>query len=210
MESIPPNYFSQNFQEQVRIVPQKSQQLFIDIRDFADQIESTDGNLEFTVNWSNAKLHKMNDQNNTYGASMNLAPYDYVTQLELLGISFPKIASEIYFILCIDEFENNIDSSDNNGSRDSFAVIYYDSQSLPVGSVKPLKGKDFCPKIYKFKPHKDNFNKMRIKFKKYGGDIINIKHHFDNENALSSNIEEVKQWFTMHPISLLFEFTIKE
>ena len=210
MGSIPPNYFSQNFQKQIRVVPQKSQSFFIDIRDFADQIESKDGDLEFTVNWSNSKLHKMHDQNNTYSASMNLAPYDYVTKVELLGISFPKIANEAYFILSIDELENNIDSSDNGGSRDSFAVIYYDSQTLPTGSVKPLKGKDFSPKVYEFKTHKDNFNKMRIRFKKYGGEIINIKQHFDSENANFSNVDEVKQWFTLHPISLLFEFTIKE
>ena len=185
--------------------------MFIDIRDFADQIEMKDGNLEFTVNWSSAKLHQMNDQNNTYSSSMNLAPYDHVTKVELLGISFPKIENEVYFILCIDELENNIDSSDNNGSRDSFAVIYYDNQSVSIGSVKPLKGKDFCSKVYEFKTYKDNFNKMRIKFKKYGGEIINMKNHFGSESAaIFSSIDEVKQWFTIHPISLLFEFTIKE
>ena len=185
-------YFSNNYHTENVKIQTTTQQLFLDIRDFADQIQQNNFDLEFTVNLSNT--------NNR--SSLRIPPYDHVSEIELLGIILPKMKDESYFILNIPEFTGNIHSSDNSSSHDTFAVIYYDSESA---NLKPLKGKDFVQKVQRFSPVINTLNKFTIQFKKYGGDLINCD---DLNIAKSGDITTFKKNLA-GKCSLLFNFTIK-
>jgi hypothetical protein len=60
---------------------------------------------------------------------------------------------------------------------------------MSPGDTKPMKGKDFAPKICKLNPSLKRLNKFTIRFLKYGG----------------ANITPVE----LKNVSLLLEFTIK-
>jgi hypothetical protein len=171
-------YFSQNFAPNPPAVQMYKQQLFIDARDF--QSEITENNkMEFTVKFSS---HYENN-------SLNLGAYSEITQVELLGLCFPKIANENYVIVDIPEFHGVMHSSDNTGSHDKFAIVYFDNAQMTT--TKPMKGKDFAPKICKFNPPLKRLNKFTIRFLQYRGATI-------DPNDLN-----------LKNVSLLLEFTIK-
>tara|TARA_B110000977_G_scaffold178745_1_gene236678 strand:- start:2666 stop:3298 length:633 start_codon:yes stop_codon:yes gene_type:complete len=207
-------YFSQNYAPMNVPHHMKKQQLFIDARDYLSDIVSNNNKLQFTVMMSNGKhtvkkqvpngynqygnpIYKnVIDTSATWSDSLSIPPYDYVSEVEILGISLPKIEDEIYFIVEIPEFDNVLDSSDNRGSHDSFAVVYYDSTIQEIGSAKPMKGKDFSRKVCKFNPPIQSLNRFTIQFKKYGGNIITLENIGGQDNLKYCN--------------LLLEFTIKE
>jgi hypothetical protein len=176
-------HFSQNFAPKEKTVNLTKQKLFIDFRDFMTDISDPSTKLEFTVKLAGASN------------SLNLAPYDHVTEVELLGISFPKIDNEVYFIINIPEFDCNLHSSDNKGSNFSFATIYYDSTSMTKGVVKPAKGRDFMQKIQKFNPPLQTLSKFTLQFKKYGGDVLTL-----------ADIDPA----SLKYCNLILEFTIRE
>ena len=184
--------------------PTYKQRLFIDIRDVLDQV-SKNLNLSFNIILSNSSTQK----------GINVPTYDQCSQAEILAVNLPKISNELYFVLDIDEFQNSFHST-NDGIHDKFATLFFDD--LPDGSSKPLKGSDFAAKISKFNPIKQSLNKLQIKFRKYGGNIISpfdINPNYPAINTLSSltldqRISFLRQFFTQHPVFLLLEFTLKQ
>jgi len=231
-------YFSNNFAPNPPPVQQYKQQLFIDFRDYVNDIIKNDGNIEFEVLWSNGRhtTRKRTQQgtdiygNPTYVNtvdnqavwydSLNIPPYEYVTQVELLGISCPTTydendKNENYFIVDIPEFDGVVHSSDNEGSHNKFAIVYFDS----VDNNKPLKGKDFIQKICHFRPPLQSLNKIRIRFRKHKGVILNLKRNFEdslNDKRLDGESDDVYQtrleqlYVTeLRKFSMLLEFTIK-
>ena len=226
-------YFSQNFASHSPKIKTYKQQLFIDVRDYAQDIIDNNGNLEFTVMWSNGRHTIRNNAGTTIGGSWNdslsIPPYNHVTQVELLGVTCPPVYTvpnavtlddsnkhlyqENYFILDIPEFDRVVHSSDNAGSHEKFAVVYFDS------GYRPLKGKDFIPKVCTFNPPLSSLNKMTIRFKKYDGTVLNIvsdSNHFysvGTSHAISSSSltrGDNTLLNTLKNFTLLFEFTIKE
>ena len=196
-------YFSQNFSPNIEPPTVYKQQLFIDLRDYIDDIIANNGNIEFEVLWSNGR-HRTQPIG-IWADSLSIPPYDYVTQVELLGVMCPKLENENYFIVDIPEFDGVLHSSDNAGSHDKFAIVYFDSVK------KPLKGKDFIPKICHFRPPLQSLNKIRIAFKKYGGTVLNLNNDYTYLNGpynLQSDDEDLKS--ILAEFSLLFEFTIKK
>ena len=203
-------YFSQNFVHQERKHILCDQQLFLQARDFIflsglDTNTMKDVEIKFTVYWSNGQF------NNLYGderitsargsSSLNIPPYDYVTEAELLGVSFPKIDDEMYFIIDIPEFNSMLHSSDNKGSHDKFCIVYYDNSSMQRGDTKPIKGYDFSPKRSVFKPPLQSLNKMTVMFKKHNGDVIKLGD-ITPDGVTSQHV--------LDRISVLLNFKIKE
>lgn len=216
-------YFSKNYAPNPPAVQLYKQQFFIDVRDYIDDIVANNGNLEFTVLWSNGR-HTVrrnvpvdhSDLSKGYTSeiikrdwndSLSIPPYEHVTQVELLGISCPHIKDENYFILDIPEFEGVVHSSDNTGSHEKFAVIYFDS------SEKGLKGKDFIQKVYVFNPPLHSLNKIRVRFRKYGGKVLNLNNDFKdnldlNYSKYNKNDDNTLQT-KLAKFNFLLEFTIK-
>lgn len=171
-----------------RAYTQKEQIMFLDCRDY---IKNANENtpIEFTVFLSRSDELPC----------LNISPYDEVTQVKLKGINFPKIAYESYFILDIPEFGGRLDSSDQSGSHDSFAVVYYKANLLK-GEIDPMQGTDFDNKIKTFTPPIKNFNRFTVRFKKYGGDVLKFQDIIKAGESIND---------AMNNVSLLLEFTIK-
>lgn len=191
-------YFSQNYAPEHQGYRMYNQQLFLQARDFIENPDA-DTELKFTVYWSNGQLNKLGNNGN-WNKSLNIPPYDYVTEAELLGVSFPKIDNEMYFIIDIPEFHSTLHSSDNKGSHEKFCIVYYDNSTLNKGEIKPIKGTDFSTKKSIFKPPLQTLNKITIMFKKHNGDILTM-----------DDITPGTDYQTMlNRISLLLNFKIKE
>jgi hypothetical protein len=112
----------------------------------------------------------------------------------------PKLVNENYFIVDIPEFDGVIHSSDNSGSHEKFAVVYFDS------SEKALKGKDFAQKVCVLNPHLQSLNKIKVQFKKYGGAVLDLKTDFTDKTDMNVSDDIIT---ALTKVSLLLEFTIK-
>jgi len=107
--------------------------------------------------------------------ALGIDRYQNVVACELLALSFPKVLNETYVIVDIAEFADQIDSSDNGSDR-TFAVAFFDcfDPQAPVGTVKPIKGKDFTTKRVDFEPRLPSLSRLTCRFRKYGGDIVTL------------------------------------
>jgi hypothetical protein len=161
--------------------------LFVDARDFASTMTDK---LEFNIFFSK-----------TNQLSLTFPPFEKVKQAELKAISFPKMNNDdIYFIFDVYELNGRLNSSDNNGSHDSFAVIYYDNSAMPAGTIRPMKGKDFDEKVVTFDPVEHSLGRLSVKFKKYGGEIISI-------SDIDPSINDMNAFLEKYNISFMIEFT---
>lgn len=196
-------YFSQTFSNHNIPIQTYKQKLVIDARNYIPQIASNP-NCEFDFNIVLA--------NSNTKDGINVPMYDHCCSAELIGINVPKVENEIYFVLDIDKFTDNIHSSDK-GSHDKFAVIFFDG-GLNTGDSKPLKGSDFSPKICVFEPPLSSLNKLNIKLRKFGGDIItplDFDKDFVTPTGTQSDKENnLKQSLTTHPVVIMLEFEIKK
>ena len=104
--------------------------------------------------------------------SSGLSGYENVISVELKGVSFPKIANERYVIISIDELNDNLLDSTSQAAHNSFAIVYFDSDALAPGTVKPFKGSDFYMKQLLFKPPLAQLSKFTIKFLKHDGTVV--------------------------------------
>lgn len=93
-----------------------------------------------------------------------------ITEIELIGWCFPKIANEEYAVLEISELEPRMQST-NNLSTGKFAILYFDNYNIPKGEIKPMKGGDFDKKIIQYDPPLPSLSHISISFTKHGGDI---------------------------------------
>lgn len=161
--------------------------LFVDARDFSSTMTDS---LEFNVFFSK-----------TNQLSLTFPPFEKVKQAELKAISFPKMNNDdIYFVLDIYEFNGRLNSSDNGGSHDAFAVIYYDNSNMPAGTVKPMKGKDFDDKIVTFDPVEPSLGRLSVKFKRFGGSTIKI-------SDIDPTFNDINAFLNKYNISFMIEFT---
>lgn len=216
-------YFSQNFHSEKQHEPSTyKKQVFIDFRDFIDTSLSPtldiDAPIEFEVYWhgnnrtfgysnsldcnGNPIIDKSSGQSLTQ--SLNIPPYDYVKQVELLGISFPKIENEMYFIVDIPEFDGVLHASHAN-AHEKFAIVYYDDSTIEKGTIQALRGTDFVRKICTFNPPLNNFSKFKIRFLTRDGPIT-YRYLDTSGNPMNAN-ENIKA--KLRQCSLLLEFTIK-
>jgi len=95
--------------------------------------------------------------------------YRNVTSVELKACCIPKVASEDYVILDIEQLkDSNIDSSVPH-LNDGFAVSFFDNSSLAPGDVK-LSDKNFSQRVL-FDPPK-TLDRLDIKLRKHDGSLI--------------------------------------
>ena len=182
-------HFSHNFEYEPQRHTFKKQLLFVDARDY---ITSSDANTPLSINVV------LSDSNSK--SSLNIPSYEQVTHVELKAVCFPKIDDEIYYVIDIPEFSGRLHSSDNSGSHESFAIVYYPNDIGETGSVIPAKGSDFDQKLHLLNPPIKSLSKFSITFRKHGGDILTLDQ-ISNATDYASAIKKV---------NLLFEFTIKQ
>jgi len=177
-----------------------TQHLLLDFRDF------------YYTDVDNGKIYQVNNDLG-FKLKVNLnelgfPAYKNVHSVELKAVSFPKMNNrEIYYILDIYEFNGRLHSSDNTGSHENFAIIYYDNSSQQAGHIKPMKGKDFDEKVYIFNPV-ESLNTLNISFKKYGGHVIKPSD-IDNTDGKTWTNDEIKTFLDTNPITILLEFKMK-
>ena len=120
--------------------------------------------------------------------SVGISGFENVTSVELKAISFPKVVGERYIIVSIDELNDNMLQASNSAADNSFAIVYFDTDALAAGVVKPLKGVDFYQKQLFFKPPLAKLNKLSIKFMKYPGNVVTTSDT-NNETHVSMVFE---------------------
>lgn len=170
-----------------------------------------DGSFDYTV-------RDITETDPFYSAEgIPIPPYQHVCTVELKGISFPYITSPVHsdteqanstdnvdvcYCLDIPEFNGRVHSSVNN-IHESFAVIFYDTTTAPVGTVKPMKGIDFDQKLYIPPQPIRSLNKFDVIFRNSNGDIVKLKDFGESSARVSELIK------SLYKVILLFEFTIK-
>lgn len=105
-------------------------------------------------------------------ANAGVQGYENVTTVELKAVALPKVADERYVIMSVDELNDNMLESTTPAAQNAFAIVYFDSDSLAAGVVKPLKGTDFYQKQLVFKPPLARLNRLSIRFLKHDGSVI--------------------------------------
>jgi hypothetical protein len=120
--------------------------------------------------------------------SVGIAAYDNVASVELKAVAFPKIEGERYVIISIAELNDNMLDACSDGAHDAFAIVYFDSDSLTAGVVKPLKGTDFYQKQLFFNPTIPRLKSLSIKFLKHDGSVVTLADT-GNESHVSLLLE---------------------
>ena len=121
----------------------ESRYVFIDSRDVA-RLDTNP--FEYNVHFEEVGSRKMR-MNDKDGNPMRAeepskhipcGAFHNVVSAKLKNFCFPKMNNEEqYVIMEIDEFGDQLDSTDNNGSHRSTAVLYYDCNHMQSGSCKP-------------------------------------------------------------------------
>lgn len=104
--------------------------------------------------------------------SIGVARFERVKSVELKALSFPKIASEDYVIMDIQELNDDRLHSSNNAANRAFAVMYFDSSAMSNGEIKPMKGYDYYQKDISFNPVIPSLTKLTVSFKKRDGSVV--------------------------------------
>ena len=167
-----------------------------------------DGSINYTI-------RDITESGPFYSAEgIPIPPYQHVCSVELKGISFPYITSPVHsdseqannvdvcYCLDIPEFNGRVHSSVNS-IHESFAVIFYDTTTASVGTVKPMKGIDFDQKLYVPPQPIRSLNKFDVIFRNSNGDIVKLKDFGESGADVSELIK------SLYKVTLLFEFTIK-
>jgi hypothetical protein len=129
---------------------------------------------------------------NDPAGSVGIAGYRNVVSVELKALAFPKVVNERYVIIRIDELTDNMLEASCSSAQDAFSIMYFDSDALATGAVKPLKGADFYQKTIVFRRPLAKLDSLSIRFLKYDGTIVTL--------AETGNVSHV---------SMLFEITQK-
>jgi len=127
--------------------------LFIDNRDRTDPANTSP--FDFAVSLSDR----------------GLARYEMVSGVELKAIAMPKVAGEMYVAMDVDEMTDQLDST-SAGVHRTFALLYFDSDALTPGSVKPIKAYDFYQKEVRFNPSLAGLDRLHVRFRKRDGSVV--------------------------------------
>lgn len=120
---------------------------------------------------------------NDPGRSVGISGYENVVSVELKAVAMPKVANEPYIILSIDELNDSMLDSTSRTAHNAFAVLYFDSDFMATGSVKPLKGTDFYQKILAYNPPIAKLKSMHVRFLKYDGNVVTTSDTNGNANV---------------------------
>jgi len=91
--------------------------------------------------------------------------YRNVTKIELLALSFPKIADEHYVIMSMDQCDDHVDSNNPQVHRKS-CVVYFDNSTLSTGVIKtvyPIAGNG---RVFMQSPPLAQLSKLKVSFTK--------------------------------------------
>ncbi len=133
------------------------QRLFVDSRDCVSNLSS----FTFTVYLSDPFR----------ATSIGVAPFERVKSVELKALAFPKTADD-YIIMDIQELNDERLHSSNETANRSFAVMYFDADSLSVGDIKPMKGYDFYQKDINYNPIIPKLQKLTVTFRDRTGNVV--------------------------------------
>jgi len=97
--------------------------------------------------------------------------FENVVGVELKAVAFPTVADEMYVVMNVDELNDQLESTCAAAHR-AYAVLYFDSDALATGSVKPIKAYDFYQKDAVFNPPLPVLDKLHVSFKKYDGSPV--------------------------------------
>jgi hypothetical protein len=112
----------------------------------------------------------------------NTAPFDFrvdlpgghiehVRRIELKGVSIPKARDCPFVYIDVNDWDNSFATTcPHIGSV--IGALYFDSESMQVGAVKPVKGADFSPKVIAFLPSLASFKELRVRILKPDGTIL--------------------------------------
>lgn len=120
--------------------------------------------------------------------SVGIGGYENVVSVELKAISFPKVVNERYVIMRIDELKDSQLDSTCQAALGAFAIVYFDSDTLATGLVKPLKGVDFYQKQILFKPALDKLFRLSVRFMTSDGQVV-TPSMTNNEKHISFMLE---------------------
>ena len=112
-----------------------------------------------------------------------VAAYDNVVNVELKGLSFPKVASEPYVILDIAELNDTVMDSTNDAANKAYAMVYFDNNQMTAGDVKPIKGADFYMKQVQYVPPIRRLDRLSLRFLKHSGAVITTADTGNNSNV---------------------------
>ena len=102
--------------------------------------------------------------------SIGVSRFERVQSVELKGLSFPKIADD-YVIMDVQELNDERLLGSNAANR-SFAIMYFESSNLAVGTTQAMKGYDFYQKDIAYNPIIPSLGKLTVRFLKRDGAVI--------------------------------------
>ena len=103
--------------------------------------------------------------------SIGVAPFERIKSVELKALAFPKTGDD-YVIMDVQELNDERLHSSNQTANRSFAVMYFDSDALSAGDIKPMKGYDFYQKDVYYNPAIAKLSKLSVSFKDRAGAVI--------------------------------------
>ena len=106
--------------------------------------------------------------------------YEHVRSVEIKMLALPKVASEMYAIIDIEELNDSLLDGTNNASNRSFCVGFYDSSLLNAGDIKVSK--DFYSQKVVFNPPLQKLDRLTIKVLKQDGTVVSVS---DTNNVTS-------------------------
>ena len=117
--------------------------------------------------------------------------FENVIACELKGLAFPKIDGERYVVVDMPVLNDDHLASTNNSTDRSFAVCYFDSDTLTPGLVKPIKGADFYQKTIRFRPALNKMERIDVAFKKWDGNVVTASDVGGAANVQCSMLLEI-------------------
>ena len=105
---------------------------------------------------------------NGNGSTVFPGGYRNVQAVKLKCFDFPKILNENYVVLDIEDFRDNLDST-NEISHQATSILHFEKSSQQVGESKPNCEADMD---ISFNPPLPKLSQLRISFKSFNGEII--------------------------------------
>jgi len=133
--------------------------LFIDSRDHV-----TTDFFTYTV-----KLDSSDATYNEIDSAVFPGGYRNVQAVRLRCFDFPKILNENYVVLDIEDFRDNLDST-NDISHQATSILHFERSTQQVGESKPNCEANMD---ITFNPPLPKLSQLRISFKTYNGEISN-------------------------------------
>ena len=123
-------------------------------------------------------------------------PFQHISAVRLVQLQIAKLAAEDYVLVSVDPLDGSVQCF-GDGETDAFAVAIYSNTDYL--SLNVLCGDNITGET-SYDPPLARLNNMRIRFKKYNGDLITSEDFRNDDGTISPNFDK---------IMLVFAFTHK-